>query len=42
MGANFVSVDVVRQVGLITNLDGRAFQCGAPPPAPGQPGGQQI
>jgi hypothetical protein len=40
MGANFVSVDVVRQVGLITTLNGRAFNCGAPPP-PGTPG-QQI
>src|SRR6185369_8612001 len=25
LGANFISVDVVRQVGLITTLNGRAF-----------------
>ena len=43
MGANFVSVDVVRQLGLLTTLNGRGFDCtNAPPPAaPPQPG-QQI
>jgi hypothetical protein len=44
MGANFVAVDAIRQVGLITALNGRAFDCGqAPPPTqqPPQPG-QQI
>jgi hypothetical protein len=43
MGGNFVSVDVVRQMGLITSLNGRAFDCGGgqPPTAPPAPG-QQI
>lgn len=42
MGGNFLSVDVVRQVGLITTLNGRAFACEmAQPPPPPQPG-QQI
>jgi CubicO group peptidase (beta-lactamase class C family) len=38
MGGNFVSVDVVRQIGLITALNGRAFRCeaAAPPPPPPQ------
>jgi hypothetical protein len=42
LGGNFVSVDVVRQVGLITTLNGRAFDCGAAPGQPNAPGGQQI
>jgi hypothetical protein len=42
LGGNFISVDVVRQVGLITTLNGRAFDCGAAPPATTAPNGQQI
>jgi hypothetical protein len=41
MGANFVSVDVVRQLGLLTTLNGRAFDCTNAPPATPLPG-QQI
>jgi hypothetical protein len=42
MGGNFVSVDVVRQLGLITSLNGRAFDCGGGPQSPNAPPGQQI
>ena len=41
MGGNFVSVDVVRQVGLTTALNGRAFDCSGAAPSPTTPG-QQI
>src|SRR5262249_17885161 len=43
MGGDFISIDVVRQIGLTTALNGRAFICGAPPPPPPQAvSGQQI
>jgi hypothetical protein len=42
LGGNFLSVDVVRQLGLITTLNGRAFDCGAAPASPAAPNGQQI
>ena len=42
MGGNFVSVDAMRQLGLITSLNGRAFDCGAAPPPTTAPNGQQI
>ncbi len=46
LGGNFVSVDAVRQLGLITSLSGRAFDCGPqpppPPPPPTAPNGQPL
>jgi hypothetical protein len=41
-GANYVVMDLARQVGLNFSINGRAFRCEAPPPPPPEGGGQPM